>query len=54
MAIHLPTLRSSVIASVAWRSTTHTHDTARAWTATLAWSLLAVTHTSIIVIESGA
>ena len=33
----------SVIASKAWRSTTHTHDTVRVWTATSGWSLLAVT-----------
>ena len=36
-------LRFSVIASAAWRSTTHTHDTVRVWTATSGWSLLAVT-----------
>ena len=50
VAIHLPNLHSSVIASAAWRSTTHIDNTTRTWTATLAWSLLAVTHTSIIVI----
>ncbi len=42
--------KSSVIRSAAWRSITHTDDTVRVWTATSAWSLLAVTHTSIIVI----
>ena len=46
--------KSSVIRSAAWRSIAHTDDTVRVWTATSAVSRLAVTHTSIIVIESGA
>ena len=50
----LPKHRSSIIASSAWRSIAHIHDIAIEWTATSALSLLAVKHTSIIVIVSGA
>ena len=49
VAIHLPTLRSSVIASEAWRSVAQTHDTVRVWTATSAVSPLAVTENKRLV-----
>ena len=43
MAIYLPTLRSSVLASKPWRSITHTHVNVRVWTTTSTVSLHAVT-----------